>query len=139
MTTAVNVPCLVAALALLLPAQTSVAQPPAASVDWSHVRPMNVVMVDSKFVPDRLTFHHGTAYRLHLENQGKDMHEFTAPAFLAAAIVRNPALLANGGEEFVLQPGTSVDTDLVPLKPGRYPLTCADHDWANMVGEITVD
>lgn len=126
-------------LAAPLLAQTSLAQPPVATVDWSHAQPINVLMVDSKFVPNRLTFRHGTPYQLHLENHGKDLHEFTAPAFLAAAIVRNPAMLANGGQEIVLQPGTSVDVDLVPLKPGTYPLICADHDWADMTGEITVE
>ena len=78
-------------------------------------------MVDSKFIPDRLTFHHGTPYQLHLENHGKDLHEFTAPAFLADSIVRNPAMLANGGQEIVLQPGTSADVNLVPLK-SRAPI-----------------
>ena len=27
----------------------------------------------------------------------------------------------------------------VPQKPGRYALTCADHDWAGMIGEITIE
>jgi uncharacterized cupredoxin-like copper-binding protein len=139
MTKGRNLLRLVATFALLLLVRTSLAQPPAASVDWSHAHPINVLMVDSKFIPDRLAFHHGTAYQLHLENHGKDLHEFTAPAFLADSIVRDPKLLANGGQEIVLQPGTSADVDLVPLKPGTYPLICADHDWADMTGEITVE
>jgi uncharacterized cupredoxin-like copper-binding protein len=130
---------LIATFALLLLTQTSFAQPPAASVDWSNAQPINVLMVDSKFIPDRLTFRHGMPYQLHLENHGKDLHEFTAPAFLADAIVRDPAVLANGGQEIVLQPGTAVDIDLVPLKPGTYSLICADHDWADMTGEIIVE
>jgi len=100
---------------------------------------MNVLMVENSFIPDRLMFRHGIPYRLHLENRGKELHEFTAPAFLAAAVVRNPALLSNGGREVVLQPGTSIDVDLVPLKPGTYDLTCADHDWDGMTGAITVE
>jgi hypothetical protein len=47
--------------------------------------------------------------------------------------------LANGGQEIVLQPGTAVDIDLVPLKPGTYSLIYADHDWADMTGEIIVE
>ena len=50
----------------------------------------------TNFIPDRLTFRHGMPYQLHLENHGKDLHEFTAPEFLAAVIVRNPATLSNG-------------------------------------------
>jgi plastocyanin len=53
--------------------------------------------------------------------------------------VRDPAMLANGGQEIVLQPGTTADVDLVPLKAGTYPLICADHDWADMIGEIIVE
>jgi uncharacterized cupredoxin-like copper-binding protein len=108
-------------------------------VDWSHAQPMTVVMVDDVFQPDHLTFKHGTPYRLHLENRGKDLHEFTAPEFLAASVVRDPTQLANGGKEVVVQAGTSVDVDLEPLKPGNYHLTCADHDWDGMVGEIVVE
>jgi uncharacterized cupredoxin-like copper-binding protein len=135
----VNLPRLVAASALLLFAPIPRAQPQPAAVDWSHAQPISVLMVENSFIPERLTFRHGRAYQLHLENRGKELHEFTAPAFLAAAIVRNPAMLSNGGQEIVLQPGTSIDVDLVPMKPGTYNLTCADHDWDGMTGEITVE
>jgi uncharacterized cupredoxin-like copper-binding protein len=110
----------------------------APSVDWSKARPMTVVMVDDRFQPDHLTFEHSLPYRLHLDNRGKDLHEFTAPEFFAAALVRNPGQLANGGREVVVQPGESADVFLEPLKPGTYHLTCADHDWDGMVGDITI-
>ena len=110
----------------------------APAVDWSRAQPMTVVMVDNMFEPDHLTFQHGTPYRLHLENRGKNLHEFTAPEFLADAVVRDPNLLANGGKDIVVQSGASVDVELEPLKPGAYPLICADHDWDGMVGEIVV-
>jgi uncharacterized cupredoxin-like copper-binding protein len=122
-------------LALLSPARSQ----PTASVDWSAAHPINVMLIDDKFVPDHLIFRHGVPYRLHLENHGKEMHEFTAPAFFAAAVVRDPRQIANGGEDIVIQPGTAADVDLVPLKPGSYKLICADHDWAGMTGEITVE
>jgi plastocyanin len=108
------------------------------TVDWSHAQPMTVTMVDNVFQPDHLTFQHDTPYRLHLENRGKDLHEFTAPEFFAASVVRDPSQLANGGKEIVLQSGASTDVDLEPLKPGTYHLICADHDWDGMVGEILV-
>ncbi len=132
-------PAALAAVALLPFVRTSLAQSPAARVDWSHAQPINVLMVENRFIPERLAFRHGKPYQLHLENHGKDLHEFTAPEFLAGSIVRNPGLLANGGHDIVLQPGTSVDVDLVPLKPGTYRLYCADHDWADMTGEIIVE
>ena len=46
---------------------------------------LNVVMIDYKFQPDHLTLQHGVLYRLHLENHGKETHEFTAPTFFAAS------------------------------------------------------
>ncbi len=112
---------------------------PGANVDWSKATPINVMLLDDKFVPDHLTFHHAVPYRLHLENHGKDLHEFTAPEFFAASIVRDPALLANGGREVVVQPGASADIDLEPIKAGTYKLICADHDWDGMTGEIIVE
>jgi len=107
-------------------------------VDWTTARPMTVVMVDDRFEPDHLTFQHGVPYRLHLDNRGKDLHEFTAPEFFAAATVRDPKQFANGRTEVVVQPGESADVFLEPLKAGIYHLTCADHDWDGMVGDITI-
>jgi uncharacterized cupredoxin-like copper-binding protein len=108
-------------------------------VDWSAAQPVNVLLIDDRFVPDHLTFRQGVPYRLHLENHGKDLHEFTAREFFAASVVRDPSRIANGGEEIVVQPGVTVDVDLEPLKPGTYRLICADHDWAGMTGDITVE
>ena len=90
------------AVAVLLTAASAQAQP---AVDWSKAETFNLLMVDDKFVPDRLSFRHGVPYRLHLENNGKDMHEFTAPEFLADTIVRYPRVLANAGQEVVVHPG----------------------------------
>jgi uncharacterized cupredoxin-like copper-binding protein len=120
--------------ALLLAA--AAAQP---GIDWSQAKPVTVLMVDDSFEPDRLNLLHGLPYRLHMENHGRDLHEFTAPEFLANATVRNPDVLANEGTEVVVHPGQMVDVFLVPTKAGRYRLTCADHDWDGMVGEIVVD
>ncbi len=83
-------------------------------------------------------FRHGVTYRLHLENHGTDLHEFTAPEFFAEAVVRDPGKLANGGQEVVVQPGETADIDLVPQRVGKYDLRCADHDWDGMVGSIEV-
>jgi uncharacterized cupredoxin-like copper-binding protein len=132
--TRLRVPLLLGVAALLPVA----AMPAAPAIDWSKPEIVRVELVDNRFVPDRLTFRHGVTYRLHLENQGKDLHEFTAPAFFAAAVVRDPDKLANGGQEVVVQPGATADIDLVPQRPGQYDLSCADHDWDGMLGSIEV-
>ncbi len=100
---------------------------------------MNVTMIDYKFVPDHLTFRHGVAYRLHLENHGKETHELTAPTFFATAKIDNPDVLNRERSEVVMQPGDVKDVFLTPRKPGTYDLRCADHDWNGMVGGITVE
>jgi uncharacterized cupredoxin-like copper-binding protein len=106
---------------------------------WSHAEPLIVAMADNRFEPDHITFHAGQTYELRLENHGKDMHEFTAPAFLKAATMRDKRLLANGGTDVVVQPGTSVSVLLIAPPKGHYDLWCADHDWDGMVGSIAVD
>ncbi len=108
-------------------------------VDWSQAETVTVVMVDDRFVPDRLHLQHGMPYLLRLENTGNDLHEFSAPEFFADGVARDPGTLANGGTEVVLQPGTGVDLYIMPIKAGVYRLTCADHDWDGMVGEIEVE
>jgi uncharacterized cupredoxin-like copper-binding protein len=108
------------------------------AADWSHAEKITVVMVDNRFQPDHVTFEQDETYDLHLENHGKDMHEFTAPAFLKAATIRDAKLLANGGTDIVVQPRQTVDIFLVAPAKGQYSLICADHDWDGMTGSITV-
>ena len=100
---------------------------------------VSVVLSDYKFSPDRLTFQHDTHYRLHLENHGKETHEFTAPTFFASAKIDNPEVLNRERTEIVMQPGDVKDIFLTPGKPGTYDLRCSDHDWNGMVGGITVE
>ena len=99
---------------------------------------VNVVMIDDKFQPDHLILQHGLLYRLHLENHGKETHEFTAPTFFAAAKIENPDVLNRERSEIVMQPGDVKDLYLTPGPPGTYDLRCADHDWDGMIGGITV-
>jgi uncharacterized cupredoxin-like copper-binding protein len=101
--------------------------------------PLNVIMTEYKFVPDHLTFRHDKYYRLHLENRGKETHEFTAPTFFATAKIDNPEALNHERTEAVVQPGESKDILLTPGKPGTYDLRCSDHDWNGMTGGITVE
>jgi uncharacterized cupredoxin-like copper-binding protein len=99
---------------------------------------INVVMIDYRFQPDHLTLQHGVLYRLHLENHGKETHEFTAPTFFAASKIDNPEVLNREHSEIVMQPGDVKDLLVTPGPPGTYDLRCADHDWDGMTGGITV-
>jgi uncharacterized cupredoxin-like copper-binding protein len=118
-------------VAALLPRPASAAGEPAPEL-------VTVVMVEYRFQPSSIELRQGVSTRLHLVNKGAELHEFTAPEFFAAARVSNPGALANGGQEVVLQPGETKDIDLVPLRSGSFTLTCADHDWEGMTGEIVV-
>jgi uncharacterized cupredoxin-like copper-binding protein len=100
---------------------------------------ITVIMVDYQFEPDHLTFRHDVYYQLHLENHGKETHEFTAPVFFATAKIDNPDVLNREQSEVLMQPGDQKDIFLTPLKPGTYDLRCADHDWYGMIGGITVE
>jgi len=53
----------------------------------------DVDLVDYRFVPDRLVFRRGVAYRLHLRNKGGEQHEFTAPEFLKQSEIENPEVV----------------------------------------------
>jgi uncharacterized cupredoxin-like copper-binding protein len=117
-----------ALIALLAGVLGSCAKPPEVAV----------VMVDYRFIPDHLTFEHDVRYRLHLENHGKETHELTAPTFFATADIDNPGYLNRERSEILMQPGDVKDIYLTPRRPGTYDLRCADHDWAGMVGGITV-
>ncbi len=121
------------ALGLLLPATGGAAAPPA------KAETQTIVMVDNRFEPDHITFHAGQPYVLRLENRGKDMHEFTAAAFLKASTIKDKSKLANNGTDIVVQPGKTVTIALTAPAKGHYDLTCADHDWDGMTGSITVD
>ena len=105
--------------------------------DREHV--VTVQTIEYNFRPAELHFQRGVPYRLHLENIGKEMHEFTAPEFFKAVDVQNPEVLVTAGNEVLLQPGDRKDVRFVPRVPGRYHLTCADHDWAGMIGEIVIE
>ncbi len=109
------------------------------AVDWSKAETISLLLVDDRFVPDRLTLRHGVPYLIHMENHGQNLHEFTAADFLSSAILRDQGLLVNGGKEIVVQGGWAVDLYLVATRPGTFELSCADHDWAGMMGQIIVE
>ena len=111
---------------------------PAIAADWSQARPVTVVASEYQFSPAKLTFKRGVVYRLHLENRGKESHEFTAPDFFKAVELADPAVLNADKTEILIHPGDAKDLAFVAKKAGRYKLICSDHDWAGMTGSITV-
>jgi uncharacterized cupredoxin-like copper-binding protein len=108
-------------------------------LDWSQAQTISVVATEYEFATSRLTFRVGEPARLHLENRGTELHEFTAPAFLKTVELGNPDALNADRSEVVLQPGEQKDLYFVPRQAGRYLFICADHDWAGMRGEILVE
>jgi uncharacterized cupredoxin-like copper-binding protein len=106
--------------------------------DWSEAQTVAVVTVEYEFKPSSFSFKKGVAYRLHIDNQGKKVHEFTAPAFFRAIRMRDPKVVNADLTEIVVQPGEQKDLYFVARQPGSYKLICSDHDWAGMVGDITI-
>ncbi len=119
-------------------AWTAAAAAEAATVDWAKARLVTVVTVEYSFLPNHLVFRRGVAYRLHVVNRGKELHELTVPDFFKTVEVRNPQALNPEHTEMVLQPGEQKDLYFVAKRPGHYDMRCADHDWAGMTGDITV-
>lgn len=118
-----------------LPA-VAAAQPP----DRAHAQRIEVKLASFDFTPSTLHLRAGQPVVLHLVNTGSGGHDFTAPAFFAAARVESASrgALAKGSIEV---PGhRSVDVALVP-KAGDYPLKCshAFHKTFGMTGRIVVD
>lgn len=110
----------------------------ASATDWSKAKTVNVTMAEYAFKPADLIFKQGRAYRLHLDNKGKETHEFTAADFFKAIEMRDAKPLNADRTEIVVQPGQKKDLYFVARQAGSYDLRCSDHDWAGMVGHITI-
>lgn len=138
-TTRVLLCAVTAAAAMTLGLLFTVPAAQAADPDWSKAQPLDVTATDYQFSPNPVTFEHGGVYRLHLENHGKETHEFHSADFFKAATLRDPSVLGSEKDEVVLQPGDKKDVYLVaPATPATYKVYCPDHDWAGMTGEIVV-
>jgi uncharacterized cupredoxin-like copper-binding protein len=111
---------------------------PAAAADWSQAQSVTVVAKEYRFAPKKLSFAKGVVYRLHIDNRGKETHEFHAPEFFRAVELADPSVLNADKTEIVVAPGEAKDLVFVAKAAGRYKLICSDHDWAGMTGSITV-
>jgi uncharacterized cupredoxin-like copper-binding protein len=108
--------------------------------DWAHAQRIEVKLSSFDFTPSTLHLRAGRPVVLHLVNTGSGGHDFTAPAFFAAAQVQpgNRGAIAQGSVE--VRSRQSVDVALVP-KAGDYSLKCshAFHKTFGMTGRILVD
>ena len=111
----------------------------AEAVDWSKARLVSLTTVEYAFEPSHLIFRRDIAYWLHVENHGRELHELTAPDFFKAVKLHNPEVLNREHTEIVLQPNEQKDLYFIARRPGLYDMRCADHDWAGMTGDITVE
>jgi hypothetical protein len=101
---------------------TLAGQLPSVATLRSELPTVNLIMIDYRFIPDRLIFVHDVHYQLHLENHGKETHELTAPTFFATADIDNPNALNHYRTEIVVQPGETKDIFLTARRPGTYDL-----------------
>ena len=68
-----------------------------------------MVTLEYVFKPANLTFQQGVAYRLRVDNKGKETHEFTARDFFKAVELRDAKPLNADHTEIVVQPGEHKD------------------------------
>jgi uncharacterized cupredoxin-like copper-binding protein len=124
------------ALAFLLPPGAAAGQAP----DWAHAQRVDVELSSFAFTPSTLHLRAGRPVVLHLVNSASGGHDFTAPAFFAAAQLRPQDRARVGKGSIDLRGRQSADVALVP-KAGNYPLKCshAFHKTFGMSGRILVD
>lgn len=121
-------------------AALSAAPLPAAAPDWQQAELVNVTLSNFAFTPAALHLKKGHVYRLHVANEGSGGHNFSAPAFFAAAQIdpEDAPKLSKGTVD--LEKGEAKDIRLVPAA-GGYKLKCTHfmHTAFGMKGDITVD
>lgn len=108
--------------------------------DWSGAQRVEVELSNFDFTPSTLRLRANRPVVLHLVNTGSGGHDFTAPAFFAAARIRPRDRRSIGNGRIELRGHQSVDVALVP-KAGTYKLKCshAFHKAFGMSGRIIVD
>lgn len=108
--------------------------------DWAHAQRVEVKLSSFDFTPSTLRLRAGRPVVLHLVNTGSGGHDFTAPAFFAAAQVRLQDRGAAGKGRVEVRGRQSIDIALVP-RAGNYALKCshAFHKTFGMTGRIVVD
>jgi uncharacterized cupredoxin-like copper-binding protein len=110
-----------------------------AGIDWSATPATAVGLSDFDFTPSHVVFRAGQPVRLVLTNSGSGRHDFSAPAFFAAAAYRPGTTMPADGK-IVVDKNQTAEVDLVPGAAGTYPLDCTEflHTMFGMTGTITV-
>jgi uncharacterized cupredoxin-like copper-binding protein len=108
--------------------------------DWAGAPRVEVALSSFKYRPRTIRLPAGKPVVLHFVNTSGGGHDFTAPAFFAAAAVRPADRAALRGGRIDLKGGRSRDIALVP-KAGRYKVRCTHtlHSALGMTGEIVVE
>ena len=102
--------------------------------------PIAITLSNYAFAPATLDLHAGTTYQLHFTNSGSKDHNFSAPAFFAAAQIAadDQGKVRQGSVE--LASGQSVDVTVTPGQAGTFPVECTHfmHKTMGMHGSIIV-
>ncbi len=111
-----------------------------ASIDFGGAAGERVELANFDFTPHEIHLRAGRPYTLVLTNVGSGGHDFAAPEFFAAALIKpdDAALVAEGEIDV---PGNATRTvHLVPAA-GTYKLVCTHtgHALLGMTGSIVVD
>lgn len=101
---------------------------------------VNVQLANYKFTPKTIVLDHGRPYVFRLHNPSGGGHDFTAPAFFAAAAVAPSDRRWVEGGEVEVPPGQVREIHLTAPGAGSYKLKCTHtfHKVFGMSGTIIV-
>lgn len=116
---------------------------PPAHIAWEQAQKLEVVLDDYSFTPSQVVLRANQPYVLRLRNAAGTRHSFTAPEFFRTAALGPgdaSAQVRAGGGSVTVAPGETASLDVLPLRPGTYPLTCDRplHALFGMTGQIVV-
>jgi plastocyanin len=113
----------------------------ASAAQAQSAQEIHISLTSYAFTPTTITMNAGTTYRLHLTNDSKKGHDFTAAEFFAASTVApGDKTKLEDESEVEVGAGQSADITLTPNRAGTYPLTCSHflHTTLGMKGTIVV-
>lgn len=101
---------------------------------------VNVQLANYKFTPKTIVLDHGRPYVFRLHNLSGGGHDFTAPAFFAAAAVAPSDRRSVEGGEVEVPSGQVREIRLTAPGAGSYKLKCTHtlHKFFGMSGTIVV-